>query len=106
MGAVIVTTTAASQEAARALAADVVAARLGACAQVVGPVVSVYRWEGAVQTEPEWRVEVKTAEDRVPALVEHIITHHEYDVPEVVATPVVAGSAEYLAWVSSETRPG
>lgn len=105
MQAVIVTTTTASQEDAQRLAASVVAARLGACAQVVGPVLSVYRWDGAVQTETEWRLEVKTAEDRVLALIEHLAAEHDYDVPEVVATPVVAGSAEYLAWVAEETRP-
>jgi len=104
MQTVIVTTTTASAEAAQALAADAVDAQLGACAQVAGPVTSVYRWEGAMQTEQEWRVEIKTAADRVDALVAHIVANHDYDVPEVVATAVVAGSADYLSWVVNETR--
>lgn len=98
-------TTTDSESAARELAAGAVEARLGACAQVVGPITSVYRWEGRVNTDPEWRVEIKTAADRVDELVEHLKRHHTYDVPEVVATPVVGGSAEYLSWVVGETRP-
>jgi periplasmic divalent cation tolerance protein len=101
---VIVISTTDSEEAARALAAGAVETRLGACAQVVGPITSVFRWEGAVQTEREWRVEIKTAADRVPALVEHLKAAHSYDVPEIVAAPIIAGSPEYLSWLVSETR--
>jgi periplasmic divalent cation tolerance protein len=101
---VIVASTTDSEERARALAAGAIDARLAACAQVVGPITSVYRWEGAVQTDPEWRVEFKTAADRVPALTEHIKANHTYDVPEIIATPISGGSAEYLAWLIDETR--
>lgn len=104
MQAMIVATTVASAEAAEQLAAGVVQARLGACAQVVGPVTSVYRWQGAVRTEPEWRVEIKTAADRVDALVDHITAHHDYDLPEVIATPIAHGSSPYLNWVTAESR--
>ncbi|MGH3519686.1 MAG: divalent cation tolerance protein CutA, partial [Haloechinothrix sp.] len=54
--------------------------------------------------EQEWRVEVKTTADRVDELVAHVTAQHEYDVPEVVVTPVVGGSADYLSWVVAETR--
>ena len=101
---VIVASTTDSEERASALAAGAIEARLAACAQVVGPITSVYRWEGAVQTDPEWRVEFKTAADRVAALTEHIKANHTYDVPEVIATPINGGSAEYLAWLIDETR--
>lgn len=104
MQAVIVSTTAASAEAAQNLAAGVIEANLGACAQVVGPMTSVYRWEGAVQTEPEWRVEIKTADDRVAELIAHIKANHDYQVPEIIATPIMAGSEDYLSWVVAETR--
>ncbi|OQO90784.1 divalent-cation tolerance protein CutA [Saccharomonospora piscinae] len=102
---VLVSTTTDSDAAARQLAADAVEARLGACAQVVGPITSVYRWEGRVHTDPEWRVEVKTAADRADALVAHLRQRHTYDVPEVITTPIVGGSADYLAWVVEQTRP-
>jgi periplasmic divalent cation tolerance protein len=101
---IIVASTTDSEEAARALAAGAIEARLGACAQVLGPITSVYRWEGEVQTEQEWRVEIKTAIDRVAALTEHIKAHHSYDVPEIIATPITGGSADYLSWLINETR--
>ncbi|MGH3843662.1 MAG: divalent-cation tolerance protein CutA [Pseudonocardiaceae bacterium] len=101
---VIVASTTATEEAARALAAGAIEAKLGACAQIVGPITSVFRWEGEVQTEQEWRVEIKTATDRVAALTEHIKANHSYDVPEIIATPVTGGSAEYLSWLVDETR--
>lgn len=101
---VVVTSTTDSEETAQALAAGVIGAKLGACAQVVGPITSVFGWQGAVQTEREWRVEIKTAADRVGPLVAHIKKVHGYEVPEVVATPITGGSPEYLAWLVAETR--
>lgn len=101
---VVVATTTDSESAATELAAGAVAARLAACAQVVGPVTSVFRWEGAVQTEREWRVELKTAADRVADLTDHLRERHSYDVPEIIATPIDGGSAAYLEWVVRETR--
>ncbi|MGW5741601.1 divalent-cation tolerance protein CutA [Amycolatopsis sp. NPDC003861] len=101
---VIVTSTVDSEEKARDLAAKTIDAKLGACAQIVGPITSVYRWEGAVQTDQEWRVEIKTTADRVAALTEKIKALHSYDLPEVVATPIEGGSVEYLNWLVEETR--
>jgi periplasmic divalent cation tolerance protein len=101
---VVVTSTTDSEHAARALAAAAIETRLGACAQIVGPIISVYRWEDAVHTEQEWRVEIKTATDQVAALTEHIKANHSYDVPEIVVTPITGGSTEYLSWLVDETR--
>ncbi|MDN5915434.1 MAG: divalent-cation tolerance protein CutA [Pseudonocardia sp.] len=101
---VVVTSTSDSEKAALTLAAGVIEAKLGACAQIVGPVTSVFRWEGAVQTEPEWRVEIKTAVGRVPELTEHLRRQHTYDLPEIIATPIEGGSTEYLTWLVDETR--
>ncbi|MFY9807377.1 MAG: divalent-cation tolerance protein CutA [Pseudonocardiaceae bacterium] len=101
---VVVVTTTGSEEAARAIGAGVIDARLGACAQIVGPITSVFRWNGEVQTESEWRVEIKTAADRVPALAAYLKANHAYDVPEIIAIPITGGSAEYLSWLVVETR--
>ncbi|WP_017540995.1 MULTISPECIES: divalent-cation tolerance protein CutA [Nocardiopsis] len=104
-GHVRVETTAADREGAQALARSAVEHRLAACAQVAGPITSFYRWEGAVQADEEWLVVMKTAADRLDALTAHLGEVHPYDVPEVVAVPVEGGSAEYLDWVTDETRP-
>lgn len=100
----IVSSTTDSEGAARELAVKAVEAKLGACAQIVGPITSVYRWEGEVRTDTEWRVEIKTAADRVASLVELLKVNHSYDVPEIIATPIEGGSEEYLSWLVSETR--
>lgn len=97
-----VITTTDSEDAAAGLARGIVAAGLGACVQVF-PIRSFYRWDDAVQDDPEWRLEVKTAESRLDALIEHITANHGYDVPEIIAIPVTGGNSAYLAWVDEET---
>lgn len=101
-----VTTTIDSAEAAEELARGMVSARLAACVQIVGPIRSVYRWEGAVQADAEWQCVVKTTTARVDALVEHLVEHHGYDVPEVLVTPITGGNPTYLSWLDDETREG
>jgi periplasmic divalent cation tolerance protein len=100
----LVLTTVDSAEAADRLASTVVTARAAACAQVVGPIRSTYRWDGAVTTDQEWQVVMKTAADAVDRLTELIQARHTYDLPEIVVVPVVGGSAAYLRWVTDETR--
>ncbi|RCG24312.1 divalent-cation tolerance protein CutA [Streptomyces diacarni] len=102
--ALSVLTTVGSQEEARVLAAGAVERRVAACAQISGAVTSVYRWEGAVQTDPEWQVLFKTAAGSYDALESYLSEAHPYDVPEIIATPLVRGSAAYLEWVRQETQ--
>ncbi|MCD2193081.1 divalent-cation tolerance protein CutA [Actinomycetospora endophytica] len=100
---VVVTTTDSDAEAER-LARGLVDAHLAACVQIVGPVRSAFRWEGAVSVETEWQLVAKTAADRVDDLTAWIAAEHSYDVPEVIALPVVGGHAPYLGWVIEETQ--
>ncbi|MGP3971353.1 divalent-cation tolerance protein CutA [Streptomyces sp. 6N223] len=99
-----VMTTTDSEEVAERLARGAVQARLAACAQIDGPIRSVYRWQGAIESEPEWRVLYKTTAARYEALEAHIRSEHGYATPEIIATGVVRGSADYLAWLEEETR--
>jgi periplasmic divalent cation tolerance protein len=96
-----VTTTTDSQETARALARSAVEARLAACAQICGPIESVYRWKGEVEQAQEWMVIFKARAAGFPMLQAHIKEHHPYDVPEIVATPISEGSPDYLSWVEA-----
>lgn len=102
---VIVVTTTDSADAAHELARSAVGARLAACAQVHGPMTSVYWWNGGVDEAREWRVEFKTTVERGPELSDHLRGMHSYDVPEIVCLPVVDGAPSYLAWVRDSTRP-
>jgi periplasmic divalent cation tolerance protein len=101
----MVITTTDSEEGAEQLARSIVEAYVGACAQIVGPIKSVYRWEDKVQVDPEWQIWIKTTTARLDELTAFIKTNHSYDVPEIVATPIIGGSAEYLQWVTDETQP-
>jgi periplasmic divalent cation tolerance protein len=103
--AVVVVTTTDSPDEAERLARGLVEHRLAACVQIVGPVRSAFRWEGSVSVETEWQLVVKTAAARVDELTAWIAAEHSYDVPEVIAVPVVGGHAPYLRWVTDETAP-
>jgi periplasmic divalent cation tolerance protein len=98
----VLTTTDAAEK-AEALARGAVRDRVAACAQISGPVTSVYRWKGAVETATEWQVLFKTTGARYDALESYLREAHDYDTPEIIATPVVRGSADYLRWVEEET---
>ncbi|MET7637948.1 divalent-cation tolerance protein CutA [Streptomyces sp. NPDC005438] len=104
-GVLTVAVTVDSEAAGRELAALAVERRLAACAQVSSPITSVYRWEGRVHQDPEWLVTFKTTEARYPELEGALREAHSYDVPEILATPVVDGNDDYLRWVAEETSP-
>jgi len=99
-----VTTTLDSREAAARLASLLVEARLAACAQVTGPVASTYRWQGRTEHAAEWSCALKTTLARLPALEARIRAEHPYQVPEIVAVPIVAGDPAYLAWIEDGVR--
>lgn len=100
-----VETTTDSRDEASTLAKSIVQARLAACVQITGPITSTYWWEDQVEQDEEWLVVSKTSADRLDALTAHINEKHSYDVPEVVATPIIGGSDAYLSWVTEEARP-
>ena len=99
-----VSTTTDSRAAAEDLTRSAVTARVAACGQVVGPMTSVYWWQGKIDDAAEWLVLFKTTAERSEALVEHLRAHHTYDVPEIIVTPVIGGNPAYLRWVGEETR--
>lgn len=96
---VVVLVTVPSPGAADRIARPLVEERLAACVNVVGPIRSIYRWKDAVQEDAEHLLVVKTRRALLDRLGARVAELHEYDVPEVVALPVVGGSAAYLAWV-------
>ncbi len=85
----------------RALVAD----RLVACGQNIARVRSVYRWEGAIEDTAEARVALHTRRELVPAIVARADRDHPYDVPCVIALPVIEAAPAYAAWVLAQTAP-
>jgi periplasmic divalent cation tolerance protein len=80
--------------------------RLAACGHMIAAIRSLYRWEGAVQDEAEARVMLHTRCSLVPAIVARTAELHPYDVPCVIALPLVDGNPAYLRWIAEETRSG
>ena len=83
----------------RALVTD----RLAACGHTIEAIRSLYRWDGEIQDDREARVNLHTRLDLVDAIVERANRDHPYDVPCVIALPVLAGNPDYIAWVLAET---
>lgn len=100
----IVLTTTDTQEAARSLSRSAVEKNLAASGQVTGPIETTYRHLGEVSQGIEWQVTFRTTGDRQQALQEHLVAHHPYDSPEVIAFAIDAGRPEYLEWITRATR--
>ena len=102
--AIVVLVTAGSAEEGARIGRTLVEERLAACVNVVGPIRSIYRWEGAVEEAEEHLLVVKARAVDLAALDARVRALHSYDVPEVLALPVIGGAAGYLAWLDAATR--
>ncbi len=102
----LVITTVDNEEAARTLADIVLGRRLAACIQIIGPMTSMYWWQGKQETAREWQLVMKTRDDRYAELERCILDHHPYDCPEIVATAIQRGSTAYLRWLDDEVGDG
>ncbi|WP_461210736.1 divalent-cation tolerance protein CutA [Desulfocurvus sp. DL9XJH121] len=105
MPALFVYITAADEAEAASLGRMLVTRRLASCANLLGPIRSLYWWDGAVQDEAEAVLVAKTWDDRLDELVAAVREAHSYDEPCVVALPVAGGSPTFLDWIRAETRP-
>ena len=100
---ILILTTMPDDDRADAIARTLVDERLAACVNVCPPMMSTYRWKGAVEREAERQSVIKTARDRRAALEARLRELHPYDLPEFVV--IDAGASEgYAAWVSGETK--
>jgi periplasmic divalent cation tolerance protein len=97
-----VITTVERREDAEAIARALVQERLAACVQIVGPVTSIYRWQGNIETALEFQCWAKTRHDFFDRVAAAIRRMHTYQVPEIIAVPISAGGADYLAWLDGE----
>ena len=91
-------------ESARKLAKMLVEKGLAACVNIMSPVQSIYRWKGVVEEAAEVPLFLKTTQDRYAEVEKTIREHHPYEVPEIIALPIVTGLAAYLDWVKEETQ--
>src|SRR5512140_1550226 len=101
MPVVVVFSTFPSEAKAAEVGRALVDEHLAACVNLVPRIRSIYRWKGEVCDEVETLAIVKTTEDRLEALRARLVALHPYEVPEMIAVPVVAGHPAYLAWVEA-----
>ena len=97
--ALVVLTTCPDEPVAARIARDLVESGLAACVSRVGPVHSTYRWQGAIQDEPEVLLVIKTLTTRYSELEMRLKSLHPYEVPEIIALPLAGGSSDYVAWL-------
>lgn len=103
IAAVVVLSTAGSQEEAERLARALVEERLAACVNLVAPLTSIYRWQGTIERASEVLLVIKTRRALATRLIARLRALHSYDVPEAVVLPITAGARPYLEWLRAET---
>ena len=101
---IVVLSTCDSQERAAHLARHLVEQRLAACVNIVPNVRSVYRWKEKIEDAAEWMLVIKSRRDLFAALRDEIAKLHSYELPEVIALPVVDGAEAYLGWLDREIK--
>lgn len=101
-GFIQVTTTTETEADAERIARSLVEARLAGCVQIAGPITSIYRWKGKIETAGEWLCLIKSREDLYGAIEQAIRSLHPYETPEIIAVPITAGSRAYLDWLNGE----
>jgi len=94
-----VLTTIDRRETAELIAREAVERRLAACVQIVGPVTSIYRWQGQVETAEEWHLWMKTRQELYCQLEQLIRQTHSYQTPEILSMPILSGLEAYLKWL-------
>jgi periplasmic divalent cation tolerance protein len=92
------------EQEAKRLARTLVEEKLAACVNVIRGVESVYRWENNVEAATECLLVIKTVPERLDALVERLQAVHSYEVPEIIAMPIVGGADKYLAWLKEQVQ--
>jgi len=97
-----ITTTTSNRSGADKIASTLVERRLAACVQVSGPITSTYRWQGNVETAEEWSCIIKTSQAQLDVIRQVFRELHPYEVPELIATPIVAGGEAYLKWLGEQ----
>jgi periplasmic divalent cation tolerance protein len=96
--------TAPNEDMAASIARALVESKLAACANIIKSIRSIYTWQGKVQDDQEVLMIVKTRRTLFDALISKVKEFHSYEVPEIIALPIVAGSEDYLKWMRESTE--
>jgi periplasmic divalent cation tolerance protein len=101
---VVVLVTAASKEESRNIAQHLVECKLAACVNIIGPIESVYCWEGKITQGEEYQLFIKSTRELFAEIKTAIATLHSYHTPEIICLPIIEGSRNYLQWVGDSVK--
>jgi periplasmic divalent cation tolerance protein len=99
-----ITTTTDTEELAMQIAEKLVEKKIAACVQVSGPITSIYEWKGKIENAEEWYCVIKTRKNLYQKVEEAIKALHPYEVPEIIALPILEGNKAYLDWITQVVR--
>jgi len=100
---VVIFVTTASEAEATKLAELLLEQRLIACANILSGIHSIFHWENKICKETEFLLILKTTKSKIEQIISQVQSHHSYDVPEIIALPIIEGAQNYLNWIYSET---
>lgn len=100
----VVFVTASHKQEAEKIAAGLIKGKLAACVNIVDSVQSIYWWQGKVDKASESLLIIKTRKTLVNKLIKSVLALHSYQVPEIIALPIIAGNKKYLEWINASTR--
>ncbi len=101
---IVILVTASNSEEAQKIADKLVEDRLAACVNILGNIKSVFRWEGARDSADETLLLIKSKKSRLPQIIKLVKSLHSYQVPEIIALPIIAGDKKYLNWIDESLR--
>ncbi len=101
---IVILVTTSSKREGRKIARHLVEERLAACVNISQPIQSIYRWEGKLQDDKEYLLQIKSTRDLFPEVRKAIQSTHSYKIPEIICLPIVDGSAEYLNWLGESVK--
>ncbi|MFH1398273.1 MAG: divalent-cation tolerance protein CutA [Candidatus Omnitrophota bacterium] len=96
--------TASSKNEAEHIAAELVKKRLAACVNLIDNITSVFWWEGKIDKASEVLLVVKSKKTKIPQVIKLVKSLHSYEVPEIIALPIIAGEKKYLNWINESLR--
>ncbi len=100
---IVILSTCDSEDQATRIARHLVEQRLAACVNIVPGIRSIYAWQGKIEDSAEWMLVIKSRRELFDAVRQEIQKLHTYDVPEVIAIPIVDGAENYLTWMAQQT---
>ena len=100
MKEIVILITSSSKEEAKKLTRVLIEEKLAACVNILSGVESLYWWKGKIESSKEWMLVVKTLGKMANKIVKRVKEIHSYEIPEVIALPIVQGNKDYLQWIS------